>query len=117
MCSYLYLVSWLSHLSPLTKAPSHPADPNDLEGDSDPACSERTISPVQSLSYTTNDFENGGSFFPILNSTYRSTFELLRCLPALLDITNVLPALPTRMATTYGLSATLPHSITNPLVR
>lgn len=63
-----------------------------------------------------HDFEPGPEVFPVLNSTYRSTFELLRCLPPPFHILNVLPVLPTRMSSMYELSATLPHKVTNPLV-
>lgn len=55
--------------------------------------------------------------FPVLNSTYRSTLELLHSLPPASEMVNILPSLPTRAFPVYELSEALPHEVTNPLVR
>lgn len=55
--------------------------------------------------------------FPVLNSTYRSTLELLHSLPKTSEMVNILPSLPTRALPMYELLEALPHEVTNPLVR
>lgn len=118
MCSNLHLTitSWRSHLLLPSQTLPHStdlADPPDLYQ----VGAKRTIASIESHSYTNDCSEWGANFFPILNSTYKSNLVLLRCLPSQSDLMKVLPVLPTRMSTKYGLSAALPHSITNPLVR
>lgn len=51
-----------------------------------------------------------------LNSVHRSTLELLKGLPAPIDMYMTLPTLPTQHATLPELLATLPDAVSKPLV-
>lgn len=52
----------------------------------------------------------------ILNSGYRSTWELLKSLPAPTHMMQILPTLPTHYFTPAELNAQLPDPVCNPIV-
>lgn len=124
------IAAWLSHISAEAYALQPSSAPTDATlspqlGDVPTQCLENTT-PHDSSNcdcshpYHLSSCSELGSDIsptPILNSTYRSTLELLVSLPTQFDLDQLFPKLPTRISSAHELSKALPHEATNPLVR
>lgn len=123
-----FISAWLSQIPDVfsTQPSSYPNNSTEshLEDDDvsirhseDTSLCEQTDSDPRHTHHFPNLFDEGPEHFSALNSTYRSTLELLESLPAPFDLMRLLPGLPTRSSTAFELSEALPHEISNPLVR
>lgn len=100
-----------------TESPNIEDDDVSIQHSEDTSFYKQTDSNPRHTYHFPNLFDQGPEIFPALNSTYRSTLELLESLPAPFDLMRLLPGLPTRLSTAFELSEALPHEISNPLVR